>query len=87
MASQGYAVLSVNFRSGTGYGRDFRRAKNQGPRGASEYQDVVAAAKYLQALPEVDASKIGLWGGSYGGYLTAMGLARNNGFSAQPGNF
>jgi len=77
MASQGYAVLSVNFRSGTGYGRDFRRAKNQGPRGASEYQDVVAAAKYLQALPEVDASKIGLWGGSYGGYLTAMGLARN----------
>ncbi len=77
MASQGYAVLSVNFRSGIGYGRDFRRAKNQGPRGASEYQDVVAAAKYLQALPEVDAAKIGLWGGSYGGYLTAMGLARS----------
>lgn len=77
MASQGYAVLSVNFRSGTGYGRDFRRAKNQGPRGASEYQDVVAAAKHLQALPEVEASKIGLWGGSYGGYLTAMGLSRS----------
>jgi dipeptidyl aminopeptidase/acylaminoacyl peptidase len=77
LASQGYAVLSVNFRSGTGYGRDFRRAKNQGPRGANEYQDVVAAAKHLQSLPEVDASKIGLWGGSYGGYLTAMGLARN----------
>jgi dipeptidyl aminopeptidase/acylaminoacyl peptidase len=77
MASQGYAVLSVNFRSGIGYGRDFRRAKNQGPRGASEYQDVVAAAKHLQSLPEVDAAKIGLWGGSYGGYLTAMGLARS----------
>lgn len=77
LASQGYAVLSVNFRSGTGYGRDFRRAKNQGPRGANEYQDVVAAAKHLQSLPEVDASKIGLWGGSYGGYLTAMGLARS----------
>jgi dipeptidyl aminopeptidase/acylaminoacyl peptidase len=77
LASQGYAVLSVNFRSGTGYGRDFRRAKNQGPRGANEYQDVVAAAKHLQSLPEVDANKIGLWGGSYGGYLTAMGLARN----------
>jgi dipeptidyl aminopeptidase/acylaminoacyl peptidase len=77
LASQGYVVLSVNFRSGIGYGRDFRRAKNQGPRGANEYQDVVAAAKHLQALPEVNATKIGLWGGSYGGYLTAMGLARN----------
>lgn len=77
LASQGYVVLSVNFRSGTGYGRDFRRAKNQGPRGASEYQDVVAAAKHLQSLPEVDPAKIGLWGGSYGGYLTAMGLSRS----------
>lgn len=77
MASQGYAVLSVNYRDGIGYGRDFRRAKNQGPRGASEYQDVVAAGNYLKTLTEVDNSKIGLWGGSYGGYLTAMGLARN----------
>ncbi len=77
LASQGYVVLSVNFRSGTGYGRDFRRAKNQGPRGASEYQDVVAAATYLQSLQQVDKTKIGLWGGSYGGYLTAMGLSRS----------
>ena len=77
LASQGYVVISVNFRDGIGYGRDFRRAKNQGPRGASEYQDVVAGAKYLQTLAEVDPAKIGLWGGSYGGYLTAMGLARN----------
>jgi dipeptidyl aminopeptidase/acylaminoacyl peptidase len=38
---------------------------------------VVAGAKYLQALPEVDETRVGLWGGSYGGYLTAMGLARN----------
>lgn len=77
LASQGYAVVSVNYRDGIGYGKNFRRSKNQGPRGASEYQDVVAAAKYLQSLPEVDGNKIGLWGGSYGGYLTAMGLARN----------
>ena len=77
LASQGYAVVSVNYRDGIGYGKNFRRAKNQGPRGASEYQDVVAAAKYLQSLAEVDPGKIGLWGGSYGGYLTAMGLARN----------
>jgi dipeptidyl aminopeptidase/acylaminoacyl peptidase len=77
LASQGYAVISVNYRCGTGYGKDFRRVKTQGPRGASEYQDVVAAGKYLQTLAEVDAAKIGLWGGSYGGFLTAMGLSRN----------
>lgn len=78
MASRGYVVLSVNYRSGIGYGRDFRRAANQGPRGASEYQDIVAAGKYLQSLEIVNPEKIGLWGGSYGGYLTAMGLARNS---------
>ena len=77
LASIGYAVMAVNFRDGIGYGRDFRRAKDQGPWGASEYQDVLTAAKYLQSLPEVDDRRIGLWGGSYGGYLTAMGLARN----------
>ena len=77
LASIGYVVLSVNYRSGIGYGRAFRRAPDQGPRGASEYQDIVAAGKYLQSLEEVDPERIGLWGGSYGGYLTAMGLARN----------
>jgi dipeptidyl aminopeptidase/acylaminoacyl peptidase len=78
LANQGYVVLSVNYRSGTGYGRDFRRAANQGPRGASEYQDIIAAAHYLQNLPYVGSSRIGLWGGSYGGLLTAQGLARNS---------
>jgi dipeptidyl aminopeptidase/acylaminoacyl peptidase len=39
---------------------------------------VVAGARYLQALPFVDPRRIGLWGGSYGGYLTALGLARNS---------
>jgi dipeptidyl aminopeptidase/acylaminoacyl peptidase len=53
-------------------------APNTGWRGGAEYQDVVAGAKYLRSLPYVDAKKIGLWGGSYGGYLTAMGLARNS---------
>ncbi|MEW6456394.1 MAG: prolyl oligopeptidase family serine peptidase [Acidobacteriota bacterium] len=78
LASQGYVVLSVNFRSGIGYGRAFRTAPDQGPRGASEYQDIIAAAKYLQERPEVNPNKIGLWGGSYGGYLTALGLARDS---------
>ncbi|HKP85138.1 MAG TPA: prolyl oligopeptidase family serine peptidase [Blastocatellia bacterium] len=78
LASRGYAVLSVNFRSGIGYGRAFREAKHRGPRGASEYQDVVAGGKYLQSRKDVDPKRIGLWGGSYGGYLTAMGLARDS---------
>lgn len=78
LAAQGYVVLSVNYRAGIGYGKAFRRADKQGPRGASEYQDVVAAARYLQKRTEVNATQIGLWGGSYGGYLTAMGLARNS---------
>ncbi|UCE06415.1 MAG: S9 family peptidase [bacterium] len=78
LTNKGYIVLSVNFRSGIGYGRAFRIAANQGPRGASEYQDIVAAAKFLQKRPEVDPQKIGLWGGSYGGYLTALGLARDS---------
>ncbi len=78
LAAQGYVVLSVNFRDGIGYGRDFRRAENQGPRGAAEYKDILAGAKYLQSRSEVDPEKIGLWGGSYGGYLTAMGLAKNS---------
>jgi len=78
LVSKGYVVLSVNFRSGIGYGRAYRTAPNQGPRGASEYQDIVAGAKYLQTRPEVDQQKIGLWGGSYGGYLTALALARDS---------
>jgi len=78
LASQGYVVLSMNYRLGIMYGRAFREAPNSSWRGAAEYKDVVAGAKYLQGLPTVDPKKIGLWGGSYGGFLTAMGLARNS---------
>jgi len=78
LASRGYVVLSVNYRAGIGYGYAFRTAPNQGPRGASEYQDIVAAGRYLQNRPDVDPNKVGLWGGSYGGLLTAMGLARDS---------
>lgn len=78
MANQGYVVLAVNFRAGIGYGRDFRLAENQGPRGASEYRDIRAAGQYLRKLEAVDGDRIGLWGGSYGGLLTAMGLAEDS---------
>ncbi len=78
MVNHGYIVIEVNYRSGIGYGREFRMAKGRGSRGATEYQDIVAAAQYLRARADVDSSRIGLWGGSYGGFLTAMGLARNS---------
>ena len=78
LASRGYAVLSVNYRSGIGYGRAFREAPGRAGRGATEYKDIVAAGRYLQGRADVDPSRVGLWGGSYGGFLTAMGLARNS---------
>ncbi|MGB6386377.1 MAG: prolyl oligopeptidase family serine peptidase [Terriglobales bacterium] len=78
LASHGYVVLSVNYRTGIMYGRHFREPKDGGPHGGAEYKDIVAAGKYLQTLPNVEPKKIGLWGGSYGGYLTAMGLAHNS---------
>jgi len=78
LASRGYVVLAVNYRTGIMYGRHFREPADGGPRGGAEYKDIVAAGRYLQTLPTVDPKKIGLWGGSYGGYLTAMGLARNS---------
>lgn len=78
LANAGYVVLSVNFRSGIGYGQAFRQPANYGWQGASEYLDVLAAREYLIERPDVDAARIGLWGGSYGGYLTALGLARDS---------
>src|SRR5437773_852536 len=78
LASRGYTVLSVNYRLGIIYGRAFREPPTSVWRGASEYKDVFTGAKFLQTLDSVDPKRIGLWGGSYGGFLTAMGLARNS---------
>ena len=78
LASRGFVVLSVNYRLGIGYGHDFNYPARWGPTGASEYQDVVAGARFLQKQPSVDPNRIGIWGGSYGGYLTALALARNS---------
>jgi len=76
LASRGYVVLAVNYRSGIGYGLDFREALNYGASGASEFNDVLGAGLYLRNRADVDPARIGCWGGSYGGYLTALGLAR-----------
>ncbi|MGB9466033.1 MAG: prolyl oligopeptidase family serine peptidase [Candidatus Acidiferrum sp.] len=76
LASRGYIVLAVNYRSGIGYGLNFREALNYGAAGASEFNDVEGAGLYMRSRADVDPARIGLWGGSYGGYLTALGLAR-----------
>jgi len=76
LASLGYIVLSVNYRSGIGYGEEFREALNYGATGGSEFNDVLGAGLYLRGRSDVDAAHIGVWGGSYGGYLTALALAR-----------
>jgi dipeptidyl aminopeptidase/acylaminoacyl peptidase len=77
LVSRGYVVLSVNYRSGIGYGLDFREALDYGPGGGAEARDAIAAAHYLRARSEVDPARIGVWGGSYGGYMTALSLARD----------
>ncbi len=78
LASRGFIVLSVNYRLGIGYGNAFHFPEKGGARGAVEYQDVLAAAKLLQGRGDVDPARIGIWGGSYGGYLTALALGRNS---------
>jgi dipeptidyl-peptidase 4 len=78
LANQGYVVMSINYRSGVGYGRSFRNAPKTGGAGNSEYQDVLAGGKYLQTRSDVDPNRIGIWGLSYGGVLTSQALARNS---------
>lgn len=78
LASFGFVVLSVNYRLGIGYGYKFHQPERGGRQGASEYEDIRAAALWLGAQPFVDRTRIGIYGGSYGGYLTALALARDS---------
>jgi len=78
LANHGFVVLSVNYRLGIGYGFDYSHPARWGPTGASEYNDVLGGNAFLRSRPNVDGKRIGIWGGSYGGYLTALALARNS---------
>ncbi|MGN6819281.1 MAG: S9 family peptidase [Sphingomonas sp.] len=86
-AALGYTVLSVNYRSGTNYGHAFREAPEIGRNGASEYRDVLAGGQWLARQPDVDPKRVGIWGGSWGGYLTALALARNSDLFAAGADF
>ena len=76
LASKGYVVRSVNYRGGIGYGLNYREAENFGAGGGSEVNDIFGALSYLKGRADVDAARIGVRGGSYGGLMTALALAR-----------
>jgi dipeptidyl-peptidase 4 len=78
LADKGYVVMSVNYRAGSATAGRSARREGRGGQGNSEYQDVLAAGKYLQSRADVDPERIGIWGLSYGGVLTAQALARNS---------
>jgi dipeptidyl aminopeptidase/acylaminoacyl peptidase len=77
-ANKGYVVLSVNYRGGIGYGLNFRVPQGFGPAGSTEMNDIEGAGLYLRNRADVDSKRIGVWGGSYGGLMTALALARNS---------
>lgn len=69
LVDRGYVVLSVNYRGGIGYGRDFREALFH-RMGVDDVADICNAGLYLKSLPYVDPDNVGVWGLSYGGYMT-----------------
>jgi dipeptidyl aminopeptidase/acylaminoacyl peptidase len=73
LASRGYVVLDPDYRASSGYGRDWRTAIYE-HMGGKDLDDVVDGAKFLVTNEKVDPKRIGLYGGSYGGFLTLMAL-------------
>ncbi len=73
LASRGYVVLDVDYRASSGYGRDWRTAIYR-HMGGKDLEDIVDGAKYLVAKEGVDAKRIGVYGGSYGGFITLMAM-------------
>ncbi|QES87317.1 S9 family peptidase [Rhizosphaericola mali] len=78
LLNHGYAVLSINYRNGIGYGYAFDEPENTYSQGASEYEDILAATKWIKTQSNLDYNKIGVYGGSYGGYLTSLALSKNS---------
>lgn len=72
LAEEGFAVVDVDFRGSTGYGRTFREA-NRGEWGHADVHDMIDAARWAAAQPWCDG-RLAIWGGSYGGYLVLCAL-------------
>ena len=73
LASRGYVVLDVDYRASSGYGRDWRTAIYR-HMGGKDLEDIVDGAKYIAAKEQVNPKRIGLYGGSYGGFITLMAM-------------
>lgn len=73
LASKGYVVLDVDYRGSSGYGRDWRTAIYR-HMGGKDLDDIVDGARYLAKEQGVDPARIGVYGGSYGGFITLMGM-------------
>lgn len=73
LASRGYVVLDPDYRASSGYGRDWRTAIYRWM-GGKDLEDVIDGAKYLSSEHKVNAQHIGVYGGSYGGFITLMAL-------------
>jgi dipeptidyl aminopeptidase/acylaminoacyl peptidase len=73
LASLGYVVLDPDYRASSGYGRDWRTAIYR-HMGGHDLNDVVDGAKFLAATERVDPRRIGVYGGSYGGFITLMAM-------------
>ncbi|MEM0953080.1 MAG: prolyl oligopeptidase family serine peptidase [Pseudomonadota bacterium] len=83
LASQGYYVFSVNFRSGTGYGLDFREPESYGGRGAGDVLDFIDAADFIkQHYEDIDPKRMAIYGHSYGGHNVTNALARSDAYAA-----
>lgn len=76
LVASGYVVLVPNYRSGIGYGLRFREVAGYGGSGGTDTLDMVASGRYLQARADVDPAAVGIFGISYGGYLTTAALAK-----------
>ncbi len=77
----GFTVVDIDYRGSAGYGRDFRAAHKNAV-GEADTADAVAAARYLVSAQGCDAKRIGIYGGSYGGFLTLMALFKHPGVFA-----
>lgn len=77
LVAKGYTYLAPNFRGSTGYGVTYEHA-NYNNWGIGDTQDVLYGADFLAGLPGVDRSRIGIFGGSYGGYMVACCLSRDD---------
>lgn len=78
LASRGFVVIAPNVRGSTGYGMDFQNA-NIKDLGGRDLKDEIAGVDFLKATGFIDSKRVGIWGGSYGGYMTLMAIGKTPG--------